>query len=122
MHMYMYMYWCFVRFNPLPESTIELSDSGTRFLIDLFKRYDKVRERERGSKGGREGGRERERGEGERGREGGRDRRREREREKIGSVNLQCMHNCTYRMVIKHSLLPNKRQVKIKRSLILILI
>ena len=59
--MYMYMlYWCFIRFNPLPESTIELSDSGTRFLIDLFKRYDKVRERERGR--GREGGRERERG------------------------------------------------------------
>ena len=60
MYMYMYMYWCFIRFNPLPESTIELSDSGTRFLIDLFKRYDKVRERERGR--GREGGRERERG------------------------------------------------------------
>ena len=64
MHMYM-LYWCFIRFNPLPESTIELSDSGTRFLIDLFKRYDKVREREGGRggererEGGREGGRER---------------------------------------------------------------
>ena len=68
MHMYMYMYWCFIRFNPLPESTIELSDSGTRFLIDLFKRYDKVRERE-GGRGGereREGGREREEGKRER--------------------------------------------------------
>ncbi|XP_003388429.2 PREDICTED: mitochondrial Rho GTPase 1-A-like [Amphimedon queenslandica] len=28
-------------FNPLPESTVELSESGTRFLTDLFNRYDK---------------------------------------------------------------------------------
>ena len=68
--MYMYMYWCFIRFNPLPESTIELSDSGTRFLIDLFKRYDKVREREGGRGGEREGGREGERERREREREG----------------------------------------------------